>query len=153
MICGTFLGIYQRKQLKKMTEFQRQIGDGYVIERINLSSATVTEASKFKAYLDEDIDLGYKTIIIDLGDCNSFDPAFMGVLVITLKQLERLGGSVKIVKHGLFSNSLLNLTGTIEIFELYESTEHALGSFPDLPQKNVDFHTAGLDNLSLVHQN
>ncbi len=102
-----------------MEEFQRQIGNGYIIERVNLSSATLLEATRFKKHLEMDIELGYKIIIIDLSNCNSLDPAFIGVMVVTLKKLLRSGGSIKIVKPGLFSKSLLNLTGTIEIFELH----------------------------------
>ncbi|MFZ2863143.1 MAG: STAS domain-containing protein, partial [Ignavibacteriaceae bacterium] len=101
-----------------MNGFQRQIANGFVIETVNLDQATINEAMQFKKHLELDLELGYKNIIIDLSICNSLDSAFIGVLVVTLKQLLHLGGSIKIVKPGLFSKSMLNLTGTIEIFEL-----------------------------------
>jgi anti-anti-sigma factor len=135
-----------------MKEFQRQIGNGYIIERIDLSSVGLQEAIKFRKQLQTDIDLGHKIIIVDLSDCNSLDTAFLGVLVITLKQLMRIGGTVKLVKNGVFSDSVLNITGTIEIFELYDNINNALGSIVDLSQKNIDIHESGLDNLSLAHQ-
>lgn len=111
-----------------MEEFQRQIANDFIIERVNLQQATISEAARFKKHLENDISLGYNIIIIDLSNCNSLDSAFIGVMVVTLKQLMRLGGSIKIVKPGMFSKSLLNLTGTIEIFELYDSLECAIST-------------------------
>jgi hypothetical protein len=49
-----------------MEEFQRQIAEGFIIERVNLYQATLTEAIKFKKHLELDIELGYKIIVIDL---------------------------------------------------------------------------------------
>lgn len=133
-----------------MEEFQRQIANGFIIERVNLSKATVAEALKFKKHLEMDIELGYKTIIVDLNNCNSLDPAFIGVLVVTLKQLMRLGGSIKIVKPGMFSKSMLNLTGTIEIFEIYESLDNAIASMVINNQRSRDFGDRGLEHLALA---
>ena len=134
-----------------MEEFQKQIANGFIIERVNLTQATVAEALRFKKHLEMDIELGYKIIIIDLSNCTSLDPAFIGVMVVTLKQLMRLGGSIKIVKPGMFSKSLLNITGTIEIFELYESLENAIASFSISSQRNDNFNTRGLDRLALAN--
>jgi len=132
-----------------MNGFQRQIANGFVIETVNLDQATINEAMQFKKHLELDLELGYKNIIIDLSICNSLDSAFIGVLVITLKQLLRLGGSIKIVKPGLFSKSMLNLTGTIEIFELYESLEAAIYSI-DTTNEDTRLTNDGLDNLAIA---
>lgn len=138
-----------------MEEFQRQIAKGFIIERVNLTQATIAEAVKFKKHLETDINLGYNIIVIDLSNCNSLDSAFIGVMVVTLKQLMRLGGSIKIVKPGMFSKSLLNLTGTIEIFELYDSLDCAITSISvsgERPLKRSnDFDTNGLDKLVVAH--
>lgn len=120
-----------------MVEFQKQIGKGYVIESVNIPSASLHFASTFKKHLDIDINLGYKTIIVDLTNCHSLDSAFIGVLVITLKQLMKIGGSIKIVKPGMFSNSLFNFTGTIEKFELFESIENAIKSLKVTSKNNL----------------
>jgi len=133
-----------------MEEFQRQIANGFIIERVNLSKATIAEALKFKKHLKMDIELGYKTILVDLSNCNSLDPAVIGVLVVTLKQLMRLGGSIKIVKPGMFSKSMLNLTGTIEIFEIYESLDNAIASMVISDQRSRDFGDRGLEQLALA---
>jgi anti-anti-sigma factor len=142
----------------EMEEFQRQVANGFIIERVNLTQATISEAGHFKKHLETDISLGYNIIIIDLSNCNSLDSAFIGVMVVTLKQLMQMGGSIKIVKPGMFSKSLLNLTGTIEIFELYESLDCAISSIsfssertikPSTPRK--EFNRPGLDQLAVAH--
>ncbi len=137
-----------------MEEFQRQIAKGFIIERVNLTQATIAEALKFKKHLETDISLGYNIIIIDLSNCNSLDSAFIGVMVVTLKQLMHLGGSIKIVKPGTFSKSMLNLTGTIEIFELYDSLDCAISSITVSAERSSDtindFCSNGLDQLAVV---
>ncbi len=137
-----------------MEEFQRQIAKGFIIETVNLSQATIEEAVRFKKQLDMDISLGYKNIIIDLTNCSALDSTFFGVLVVTLKQLMLLGGTIKIVKPGMFSKSLLNLTGTIEIFELYDSLNSAIeiisNSLASDTNLSNGFTADGLDPLGAV---
>jgi len=142
----------------EMEEFQRQVANGFIIERVNLTQATISEAGRFKKHLETDISLGYNIIIIDLSNCNSLDSAFIGVMVVTLKQLMRMGGSIKIVKPGMFSKSLLNLTGTIEKFELYESLDCAISSISFSSERTIkssiprkEFNQPGLDQLAIVH--
>ena len=146
------------KMRTEMEEFQRQVANGFIIERVNLTQATITEAGRFKKHLETDISLGYNIIIIDLSNCEILDSAFIGVMVVTLKQLMRLGGSIKIIKPGMFSKSLLNLTGTIEIFELYESLDSAISSISYSSERAIksntptrEFNQPGLDQLAVVH--
>jgi anti-anti-sigma regulatory factor len=146
------LELYIKHKGCEMEMFERQIGNGYIIEMINLSTATFSEAARFKKQLETDIDLGYKVIIVDFSNCSLLDSAFMGVLVITLKRLLRLNGTIKIIKPGLFSNPILNLTGTIEIFELYESVDNAIASISISPQNNNDSTPRELDQLTLANQ-
>ncbi len=134
-----------------MEDFYSQIANGFIIEKVNLLKVDISDAINFKKHLIANLSLGYKTVIVDLSECNSLDPAFMGVMVVTLKQLMKAGGTIKLVKPGLFSNSLLNFTGTIEKFELYESIENAIASI-STPSPRVDEIIApGLDQLAIIH--
>jgi anti-sigma B factor antagonist/stage II sporulation protein AA (anti-sigma F factor antagonist) len=133
-----------------MEIFQRQIANGFIIERVSLSQATVAEALKFKKQLELDIELGYKIIVVDLSNCQTIDNAFMGVLVIVLKQLIRLGGSLKILKPGLFSDSLLNITGTIEIFEIYESIDNVIASISISTSSDSSYNSTGLGQFAIA---
>lgn len=133
-----------------MEIFERQIANGYVIETVNLSEATVSEAMKFKKILDLDIELGFNSIIVDLTRCNSLDSAFIGVLVVILKKMIKLNGSLKIVKPGLFTTSLLTLTGTLELFEMFESIDEAINSYSNNTTLVEDYRSFGLDRLALA---
>lgn len=134
-----------------MEDFYSQIANGFIIEKVNLSKVDISDAINFKKHLATNLSLGYKTVIVDLSECNSLDPAFMGVMVVTLKQLMKSGGTIKLVKPGLFSNSLLNFTGTIEMFESYESIENAIASI-SIPSRSVDEITSpSLDQLAIIH--
>jgi anti-anti-sigma factor len=136
---------------KVMQMFQRQIAKDYVIHHVNLSQATYAEAMQFRKILELDVELGYRTLIVDLSNCNSLDSAFIGVLVVVLKKLMRMGGSLKILKPDLFTNSILNLTGTIEIFEIYESLELAISSIYTHTKTDESFAPTGLDQLAIAH--
>ncbi|HSL87775.1 MAG TPA: STAS domain-containing protein [Ignavibacteriaceae bacterium] len=112
-----------------MQDFERKVFDGYLVEIVNITRATAKEAKEFKQILDEDILYGHHNLIIDLSKCEFMDSTFIGVMVVTYKKLRGRGGIMKLIKPGLFANSLLNYTGTIEIFETYETLEEAVQSF------------------------
>lgn len=133
-----------------MEIFERQIANGFVVETVNLSEATVTDAMQFKKILELDMELGFRSIIVDLTSCNSLDSAFIGVLVVILKKMIKLNGSLKIIKPGLFTTSLLTLTGTMEMFEIYESVNDAVESFSEVQTIQEEYSNIGLDRLALA---
>jgi len=112
-----------------MEQLEKSHQCGFLITKIKLKKATILEALEFKSELDEEILNGNHNIIIDLGACDFLDSTFIGVLVVTWKKLKSVGGKLKLVKAGRFTKSVFHLTGTIEIFETYESVEEALSSF------------------------
>ena len=112
-----------------MEALEKSFKCGFLITKIKLKKATILEALEFKSELDEEILKGNHNIIIDLGACEFFDSTFIGVLVVTWKKLKSLGGKLKLVKPGYFTKSVFHLTGTIELFETYESIDEALSSF------------------------
>ncbi|MFN3872343.1 MAG: STAS domain-containing protein [Ignavibacterium sp.] len=121
-----------------MLDFERRIAYGFVVEKVNLTRATIKEAQEFKLLLEEDILRGHTIIIVDLSNCEFMDSTFIGVLVVTFKRLLKLGGSLKIVKPGLFANSILNYTGSIEVFEIFDTLNEALASIKDSKQARAE---------------
>jgi anti-anti-sigma regulatory factor len=111
-----------------MKLFERQTAENYIIEKVRICEPSFTVVSEFKKQLESDIESGCLNIILDLSNCESLNPAFIGVIVVTWKKLYKLGGTIKVVKPGLFTDCLLNFTGTIEIFERYDSLEKAIYS-------------------------
>lgn len=112
-----------------MKEFEFRHHSDYLITSVNLEKATFQEAIEFKSLIDEKIDQGYSKIIISLNGCDSVDSAFIGVLVVIWKKVRTRGGSLKLVKSGRFDHSVLHLTGTIELFDKYDSIQQAIESF------------------------
>jgi anti-sigma B factor antagonist/stage II sporulation protein AA (anti-sigma F factor antagonist) len=132
MTIGTFIGFYQITNYfieGKMKEFELKSHFGYLVATLNLKKATILEAIEFKSILDDEINKGQHNIIINLNDCELIDSTFIGVLVVTWKKLRARGGKLKLVKLRGFTHSVFHLTGTVEIFEQYETVEEALGSF------------------------
>lgn len=117
-----------------MADFERKVYDGYIVETVNLTRATVKEAKELKRVLDDDILYGHNNLVVDLSKVEFMDSTFIGVLVVTLKKLRGRGGQLKLVKPGLFANSMLNYTGTIQLFETHETLDETVKSF----QKKVE---------------
>lgn len=112
-----------------MRDFEINTHCGYLIATVNAEKATILEALEFKSILDDNIYNGQHNLIIDLRNCEFLDSTFIGVLVVTWKKVKAKGGKLKLVKPGNFAQSVFHLTGTIEIFETYDSVEEALSSF------------------------
>ncbi len=112
-----------------MKELEKNYHCGFLIVSIHLKKATILEALDFKSEIDEEIQKGQHNVIVNLSECEFLDSTFIGVLVVTWKKLKAKGGKLKLVKPGYFTKSVFHLTGTIEIFETYESVEEALSSF------------------------
>lgn len=92
-------------------------------------TATIQQAANLKQSLDYDINHNIKNFIIDLSECELFDSTFLGVLVVTLKKLRGIGGSLKIVKPLSVFQFLLENVGGLKIFDMYTSLEEALDGF------------------------
>jgi anti-anti-sigma factor len=112
-----------------MKELEKTYHCGFLIASIHLKKATILEALDFKSEIDEEILQGQHNIVINLSECEFLDSTFIGVLVVTWKKLKSKGGKLKLVKPGYFAKSVFYLSGTIEIFETYESVQEALSSF------------------------
>ena len=113
----------------KMKELEKRYHCGFLIATIHLKKATILEALDFKSEIDEEIQRGQHNVVLNLSKCEFLDSTFIGVLVVTWKKLKTKGGKLKLVKPGYFAKSVFHLTGTIEIFETYETIEEALSSF------------------------
>jgi anti-anti-sigma factor len=109
--------------------FVSEIKDDVVIESINLIRATYKEAEDFKKQLNKDIDSGYIKIIIDLSKCVFIDSTFLSTIVTALKKVSKDGGNLKLFGVHSETQALLELTGTVKIFEIYPSKDEALKSF------------------------
>jgi anti-anti-sigma factor len=107
---------------------KEEVGD-IVVEKVNLTRATLKEAEDFKKTLGSDIESGKKRIVVDLADCEFIDSTFLGALVISLKKITALGGDLKLVGFQPNVRSMFELTRMYRVFESFETKEEAVASF------------------------
>lgn len=100
-----------------------------VIEVVNLTRATHKEANQLKKNLDASIENNQKKIIVDLSHCEFIDPTFLGVLVLALKSIAKIGGDIRLVKPDQALKDLTGKNGTLNVFNIYESVDEAVKSF------------------------
>jgi anti-anti-sigma factor len=111
-----------------MEFFREEIEDVIVIS-VKLKRATLVEAEEFKQALIDDIQRGFKKIVVDLSICEFIDSTFLGSLVVSLKKLTGLGGDLRLVGFQPAVHSMFELTRMYRVFESFKSTEEAVESF------------------------
>jgi anti-anti-sigma factor len=109
--------------------FSKEIYKDIVVEIVELSRATLKEAKEFKDILLEDINKGFLKFVVDLSDCEFMDSTFLSTLVTTLKSIAGKGGNLKLCSISSETRSLMELTGTHRIFEIYNTKKEAVESY------------------------
>ncbi|MBZ0200624.1 MAG: STAS domain-containing protein [Ignavibacteriaceae bacterium] len=103
--------------------------DDVTIKNIKLERATFKEAEEFKHMLTQDIENKKLKVVVDLSDCLFMDSTFLSALVTSLKKITEAGGNLKLVVIRPETLSLLELTGTYKVFEIFHNRESAVNSF------------------------
>lgn len=100
-----------------------------LVEVVNLTRATMKEAKEFKQIIRQDIESGWRKIIVDLTDCEFIDSTFLGVLVVSLKRITGLGGDLKLVGFQSAVSMMFQLTRMYRVFETFPTRDEAIKSF------------------------
>ena len=106
------------------TEYRNDVA----IIKVNLR-ATIQQAASLKQSIEYDMNQNIKDFIIDLSECEFFDSTFIGVMVVTLKRLQRINGNLKIIKAKNVFQSMLDEIGGSKLFDMYDTSDEALYSF------------------------
>ena len=114
-----------------ISNFSKEIHKDVIVEIVELSRATVKESQEFKSILTEDIENNFLKFVVDFEDCEFIDSTFLSTLVTTLKYLIKKGGNLKLSSISSEVQSLLELTGTNRVFEIYKNKKEAVQSFID----------------------
>jgi anti-anti-sigma factor len=109
--------------------YDRVIIEGKVVITVELVRATIKEAEEFKELLSQEIESGTKDIIIDLCYCEFIDSTFLGALVVSLKRLLTIKGTLKLCNLKPSVSSMFELTRMYKVFEIYDSLDKALSSY------------------------
>lgn len=117
-----------------------------VVEVVNLGRATYKEAAALKKILENDIENKIKKIIVDLSQCEFIDSTFLGVLVLSLKASAKIGGDIRLVKPAEVAKTLMEKSGTLNVFNLYNSLNDAVQSY-EFPNEKNYYLSQGTDIL------
>jgi anti-anti-sigma factor len=109
--------------------FTKERTGDLVIESVRLHRAVNEHAAEFKRILLKDIDEGFRKIIVDLTECSYIDSTFLSSLVIALKSVIKLGGSMRIIASHPELLSILDLTSMTKIFKVFKERDEAIRSF------------------------
>jgi anti-anti-sigma factor len=109
--------------------FEKEIKEDIVIEKINLIRATYKEAEEFRIFVQNDIEAGWQKIIIDMETCEFMDSSFLGVLINSMKQVEKLNGALKLASVHDDTQVILDITRMSDMFNIYPDKEEAIKSF------------------------
>ena len=112
-----------------MEDFKNLIIKDVFIVVVNLTRATIKEADRLKRILDKDIENHIRKIVIDLSTCEFMDSTFIGVLVVALKKIAKISGELHIVRPASIAETVLVKSGTMNIFNVYNTIEEAVESF------------------------
>ncbi len=110
-------------------DFIREEHGTVLVEKVNLTRATLKEAEEFKSHLVSDIKDGWQKIVVDLSECEFIDSTFLGALVVSLKKVTSMGGDVKLVGFQPAVNSMFELTRMYRVFESFHSLDEAVKSY------------------------
>ena len=103
--------------------------DDIRIITVNLKQATISNADEFRIVLNEDINKGWKKIVVDLNGCEFMDSVFFGSLVSGLKEIVKIEGEIKICSSTSDARKMLEHTRADRVFDLYNNREEAINSF------------------------
>lgn len=112
-----------------MEDFIQSIVDDVVIEKVNLTRATMKEAIDFKQILQSDIEKKFKKIVIDISQCEFVDSTFLGVLIFVLREINKIDGQLRIVQPTEPFKAFLERTMILDMFKPNSSLAEALESF------------------------
>ncbi len=112
-----------------MEDFEKRVIKDIIVEAVNLTRATYKEAGELKKLLADDCELRFKKVIVDISQCEFIDSTFLGVLVVALKNISKIGGELRLVRPGAEALSLMDNVGSLKIFNSYETLDKAVDSF------------------------
>lgn len=69
---------------------------------------------------------GSNTVVVDLADVSFLDSTALGVLVSGLKRFRANDGDLRLVVTGRSVSKVLEITGLVEVFPIFESVDAAV---------------------------
>ena len=100
------------------------------IETVNFSRATLKETEPFRNRIKQDIERGFRNIVIDLSLCDFCDSSFIGALVVcTKKSFVNSSKFVIIVRQETSLSDIFQAIRLDRVLTIYKTREDALKYF------------------------
>ncbi|MFL6350938.1 MAG: STAS domain-containing protein [Bryobacteraceae bacterium] len=120
-------------------EVREKEAEGIVILGLHGRLVAGAESGDFRRKMTELISTGHNSIILDMKRVDFIDSTGLGALVVAHTQLQKAGGSVKLLNLSKRHLQLMVLTKLSTVFEIFDDELTALNSFfPDREQKPFD---------------
>ena len=107
-------------------DFSREHSGKYIIEKVNLTRASLKEAAMFRNRIFSLLALKQNYIIIDMIQCEFMDSTFLGSLVMINKKIKEQSGNLKLIVKNNKILEMFKKSGLIRFLEIYASIEEAL---------------------------
>lgn len=88
------------------------------------------DATAMHEMLHDLVEHGKKKVVIDLGGVDWMNSTGLGILISSLTTMRNNDGDLKLANVTEKIESLLTITKLVTVFETYDSTNEAIGSFP-----------------------
>jgi anti-sigma B factor antagonist len=120
-------------------EVREKEADGIVILELQGRLVAGPESGDFRSKMTELISKGRTSVILDMKHLGFIDSTGLGTLVVAHTQLQKTGGSVKLLNVSKRHLELMILTKLSTVFEMFDDEQTAINSFfPDREQKPFD---------------
>jgi anti-sigma B factor antagonist len=120
-------------------EIEQKEIEGIVILELHGRLVVGTESTDFRRKITALISEDRKSIILDMKHVDYIDSTGLGTLVVAHTQLQKAGGSVKLLNVSKRNVQLLILTKLSTVFEMFDQEQTAINSFfPDRERKPFD---------------
>ena len=120
-------------------EIEQKEIEGIVILELHGRLVVGTESADFRRTITALISEDRKSIILDMKHVDYIDSTGLGTLVVAHTQLQKAGGSVKLLNVSNRNVQLLILTKLSTVFEMFDQEQTAINSFfPDRERKPFD---------------
>jgi len=120
-------------------EVRQKEVEGIVVLELHGRLVVGPESTEFRRTITELISAGRKSVILDMKHVDFIDSTGLGTLVVAHTQLQKAGGSVKLLNVSKRNVQLLVLTKLSTVFEMFDDEPAAIDSFfPDRDRKPFD---------------
>ena len=97
-----------------------------ILIKVHLERAVFEYALVFRRYAEKQINSGYKNYILDLSDTLFLDSTFLGSIIVILKKLNQMGGSLRLVVNAQKMVLISQIKNVGDIVNTFASVDDAI---------------------------